>query len=1018
VDPLQSLANEILGENVTCNESCSITVPKLEQVFNPAPPRWSQVSGTEASIYAYAIAGDDRANSTNFGVRCVPVGQGCPTVQKRDLNKRADAVPPVFVLDRAMKIGEFKDCWLIATDIVTKGRTCSEYPMRATGVLNFRSGIRSGGLSKTEIISSWTYDAALDAYNETIVFHSGNTTLPMARCRTWEKPCDLVYPPGIVVSVAASKGSASIPRPIGSFVCSATMTTRYSYDTYSMTVSLQPEIPIDVRPGVSDANGTMWYPTWSEGTAANPQETYQVVCYASDLQIPSCGSTNVNVSFPAITRGFGIASLNTSVMNGAHNCLIVSRNSVAVRCSTSFLVTPSIPSALLAPTFTYSPLFTRRISDTYVILYGPTLGQDDNPFAHLWVECNSTSHAVTQPILRPEPDLVTVNGLLPATRYSCNFMANNSVGTVRGTPGDFSTLANLATKPLAANLSLVGGPSFINARWVGSGPDYVSESYALKCDGLSDVTTDLSSATIQNLTPGMNVSCVVVTTSVNGEAKSNRASVLLGSAAGAVEDLTGSVHFSSGLSISANWSVGAIGFPEEVYILKCVQKSNGCNGMAVASVTMSRLVRTMSVDVPIGDYDCFLIVENSISSVCTQVPVETRRRAGIPTEVSLVDGVMTWKDGAEAIPRESYRVNCVPEGDECLGDGVNVPRGTQKMDGLVGSCALIVESVGYGNVTVVECVKPTPVLPRITGVSFGEFTTFQLDKPAAKRTMAFCTMNSTQCLEGMIAFSKIAPGSTTVQMTVPRGQEIFCMTVNLDAGICSSAYPVTTQSGSAPLVSLLVSTPTQDLRWAATVKYSRVQPGDRVFAMCLPVGQQCEQKTLPSHEVLLFAPSLFGSPRNGSVGLAYTPPLPTGRYTCYTVVQNTYDFVCSAGKNIVVSTGFQAKRLVYGPWLTVSAVKEVLVTPEMTLQTIVDVIQWELFWTENSIAQAQWSFLDDAYFEVRSAEYPAAMWTKTVGEVGISGEVVLKNRFWTQSGSVDCEGADIDSIFCTTKPNG
>jgi hypothetical protein len=90
--------------------------------------------------------------------------------------------------------------------------------------------------------------------------------------------------------------------------------------------------------------------------------------------------------------------------------------------------------------------------------------------------------------------------------------------------------------------------------------------------------------------------------------------------------------FVSQISWLASWEVGASGYPEEVYSLKCVQQGAGCYGAALGT-SGELIVRWKKqgsiLNLPSDTYmNCYVIAENSAGRVCS-VPqaVVTPKRA-------------------------------------------------------------------------------------------------------------------------------------------------------------------------------------------------------------------------------------------------------------------------------------------------------------------------------------------------------------------------------------------------------
>jgi hypothetical protein len=92
--------------------------------------------------------------------------------------------------------------------------------------------------------------------------------------------------------------------------------------------------------------------------------------------------------------------------------------------------------------------------------------------------------------------------------------------------------------------------------------------------------------------------------------------------------------FSSRYTWAASWDVGTVGYPEEIYSLKCVQRGAGCTGTALVMSTriIERYTRQGSVELPADtSIDCYVIAENSAGKACSvPVPIITPRRGKVP----------------------------------------------------------------------------------------------------------------------------------------------------------------------------------------------------------------------------------------------------------------------------------------------------------------------------------------------------------------------------------------------------
>ena len=420
------------------------------------------------------------------------------------------------------------------------------------------------------------------------------------------------------------------------------------------------------------------------------------------------------------------------------------------------------------------------------------------------VSCTDAGVNVTGIARGTESAVVT--GLIANTTYSCWPIAVNPVASVCSVnPVVFRTL--IAPDP-ATNVQQVSVTNTTTTiEWEDGSSGNPTETYSVYCvEGTSTTCNDpcgisatniprgVSQGTVVGLTPNTTYQCWVIgSNSVGDVCSGSPAQVTTWIEAGA--PYAASQQSISNTSVTIDWTDGLEGIPTETYAINCVSGSNPtCTSTGIKQDSIARGTQTGTVTGLQSNtsYACYILASNSVGTVCSTSPVNviTYIEPGAPTNVgkgSLYTSwaVVTWDDGAEGRPQETYDVNCVVSSAtaSCLDAGVDatsISRGVQSANvtGLAANTSYscwpiagntigsVCSAAPVSFITWIQAAAPSSFSPGIvasTSVSFS-WADGAPGNPTETYTI-ICTTDTT-------ATDCLSPGGTVVQETgITRGME-------------------------------------------------------------------------------------------------------------------------------------------------------------------------------------------------------------------------------------------------------
>lgn len=291
-------------------------------------------------------------------------------------------------------------------------------------------------------------------------------------------------------------------------------------------------------------------------------------------------------------------------------------------------------------------------------------------------------------------------------------------------------------------------------------------------------------------------------------------------------------------TVTIDWTDGLEGNPVETYTVKCVQGTGtSCTSSGAETTGLSRGSQQGTVYglTPNTTYECWVIAENQVGSVCSASPLQitTWIEAGqpdCPLESSITNTTVTidWQDGLQGNPEETYTVNCVQSpSTSCTSLELytaNIVRGT--LSGTVGGftpnttyyCYVLavnqVATVCSVSVPITTYVEPgAPTNPQNPSIS----TTWALvswDDGALGRPQETYSVNcvlgsgSTTCRDSGVSASGIARGVQSANVTGLSANTTYsCWPIagNVIGSVCSSTPVINTTWIQAGAPTSLVS---------------------------------------------------------------------------------------------------------------------------------------------------------------------------------------------------------------------
>ncbi|KAI8103421.1 hypothetical protein M9435_004760 [Picochlorum sp. BPE23] len=448
-------------------------------------------------------------------------------------------------------------------------------------------------------------------------------------------------------------------------------------DVVDVSIEYVPKLDSPGAPGFVQAptvgvvNATV---TWLDGRVGSPVEDYAVNCVVSSASA-LCTDAGVNVT--GLPRGSETAFVTGLAPNTTYDCWAVASNIAGSICSKEpvafrTLIEPGPPTNLQE----------NAVSNTSVTI-GWVDGLEGNPIETYDVNCvNGTSTSCLSAGLSSlniprGSEQGRVSSMIPNTTYECWVIATNEVGNAcSSSPVEIKTWIE-AGQPTSLTQQAITN-STVTIGWVDGDGGNPEESYSVNCVtgsspctssgiSVSNVTRGIQSATVTGLAFNSSYMCYVLAINAVDTVCSSPLSITTTIKPGPPTNVQNPEISTSWAAVT--WGDGALGNPEENYTVNCVDSSGStkCTDSGIQVTDISRgteFANVTGLD-PNTTYSCWVIAENIVGNVCSQLPVTNRTwiQAGEPT--SFVQGQIgstsvefSWLDGLEGYPSETYSIIC------------------------------------------------------------------------------------------------------------------------------------------------------------------------------------------------------------------------------------------------------------------------------------------------------------------------------------------------------------------------
>lgn len=418
---------------------------------------------------------------------------------------------------------------------------------------------------------------------------------------------------------------------------------------------------------------------WEDGSEGIPTETFTL---RSVLPGGTCSSSSQGLP-PAlpISRGVGIGSVTGLSPGNTFVSFVIARNNVTE--------SPGVCSQSVTSRTTRFPLAPNSVGildvfETVIVLTWIDGSTPGVPEERLTVKCGAlngvcedATDGVGQNVARGAGE-ASLSGLTPNQEYTCFVSARSNGGPEVCSNGIFVRTA--ASFCFPATLPAVQGNCETDefCRSDGECSTQQCESSA-NCGGITPICSNdnLCTSCTDTTAVGSQGACD------GGLFCDDSGACLPARTPDAASGLTLVQRNTSDVTIG--WELGAEGFPQETYEVKCVLNEDeaGClsPGQGTPAVNVSRSQSpnaTVTFLSPGVNYLCFVIGNNpgtGEGGVCSNgLSVQTGRPPATPgnlgtASVSDTEVTLEWEDGPAGVPTEQYGVSCQELGSTCRESG-------------------------------------------------------------------------------------------------------------------------------------------------------------------------------------------------------------------------------------------------------------------------------------------------------------------------------------------------------------
>jgi hypothetical protein len=398
----------------------SVSENRIPDSSEPGPPGFvtaSRISTSNATISW--LDGKTGTPEETYSVNCVASATGLCTDSGVEVTGIARGTQSQVMTGLSAK--KTYRCWVKASN--KAGEVCSLAPtiFKTLGAPDEATNVSEVSVSNTTATISWADGAEgnpTETYTVKCVVEDGGTSCTQAG----ENVTDIAR--------GTQEGTVTGLTPNTAYHCyviaSNSVDDVCSTEYASVKTWIEAGPPTNVTETVvSNTTATI---SWVDGTAGNPEETYNVTCVSGPA--PSClSSSGISTGATGIARGTLSGTVTGLSPNTTYGCLVKAENDVGVVCSES----PARITTLIAPG---APSNVQNASvsatDATITWSDGLKGNPEETYTVLCVDSGSQTCPTTSPInvtgISRGKESAIVDGLSGNTTYSCYVKASNDQG--------------------------------------------------------------------------------------------------------------------------------------------------------------------------------------------------------------------------------------------------------------------------------------------------------------------------------------------------------------------------------------------------------------------------------------------------------------------------------------------------------------------------------------------------------------------------------------------------------------